>query len=287
MNNFAPTAGGCSQMGWVALSACATPFGGCPTYHDYVGSVPSGGTLITDPINTGANVVYTGPCNQSSWECFPYSLEDHTTGSGLSLYVDPNDIIGEAYWKQTVSVAANTNYEFSAWFMVIEEDPILEFKINGNPIGPNFNLDRLTGGSNGTDAWQQYFIEWNSGTTSGPVVLELVNVRAGCSGNDIRIDDISMRSRSASCDADNDGISNHLDLDSDNDGIYDLVEAGHSEVDANTDGIIDGPASNFGSNGLYDGVETFAESNVLNYTIADSESTPDGHLRCVRIGCRW
>lgn len=78
------------------------------------------------------------------------------------------------------------------------------------------------------------------------------------------------------CDADNDGVPNHLDLDSDNDGIYDLVEAGHSEVDANTDGIIDGPASNFGANGLYDGVETFAESNVLNYTIADSESTPDG-----------
>ena len=276
MNNFAPTAGGCSQMGWVALSACATPFGGCPTYHDYVGSVPSGGTLITDPLNTGANIVYTGACNATRWDCFQYSLADHTNGTGLSLYIDPNDIVGEAYWKQTINITANTNYEFSAWFMVIEEDPFLNFRINGTPIGPNFNLDRLTGGSGGTDTWQQYFIEWNSGSTSGPVVIELVNIRAGCAGNDIRIDDISMRARSASCDFDNDGISNHLDLDSDNDGIFDVDEAGHAAADANDDGVIDGAPADFGSNGLFDGVETAADSDVIDYTISDSENTPDG-----------
>jgi len=82
-----------------------------------------------------------------------------------------------------------------------------------------------------------------------------------------------------SCDSrDNDGdlIPDYLDLDSDNDGIYDLVEAGHSAVDANTDGIIDGIPSAFGINGLFDGLETVADNGTLSYSIADSESTPDG-----------
>lgn len=76
-------------------------------------------------------------------------------------------------------------------------------------------------------------------------------------------------------DTDSDGIANSMDLDADNDGIFDLDEAGHGQVDADTDGIIDGSASTFGSNGLFDGVETVADNGILNYTISDSEATPD------------
>ncbi len=77
-------------------------------------------------------------------------------------------------------------------------------------------------------------------------------------------------------DADGDMVFNSFDLDSDNDGIFDLDEAGHSDSDLNADGIIDGAPSKFGTNGLSDGVETAADNGILNYTIADSESTPDG-----------
>jgi len=77
-------------------------------------------------------------------------------------------------------------------------------------------------------------------------------------------------------DTDNDGIANMLDLDSDNDGILDIEEAGHSAIDANNDGIIDGLPAAFGINGLYNGVETSADSDVINYDISDSELSPDG-----------
>ncbi len=81
----------------------------------------------------------------------------------------------------------------------------------------------------------------------------------------------------ANCvDTDNDGIENHLDLDSDNDGILDVVEAGHGAADADNDGIIDGAPSLFGSNGLFDGLETTPDSDTLNYSVADSETLPDG-----------
>ncbi|MFK7809929.1 MAG: hypothetical protein AB8F74_19145 [Saprospiraceae bacterium] len=77
-------------------------------------------------------------------------------------------------------------------------------------------------------------------------------------------------------DSDGDGVFNHLDLDSDNDGLYDVNEAGHGAADADEDGVIDGAASAFGTNGLFDALETVADNGVLNYTIADSETVPDG-----------
>ncbi len=77
-------------------------------------------------------------------------------------------------------------------------------------------------------------------------------------------------------DADGDGVPNLLDLDSDNDGIYDLHEAGLGSLDVNSDGILDGASAAFGTNGLLDGVETVADNGILNYTIPDSETTPNG-----------
>jgi len=76
-------------------------------------------------------------------------------------------------------------------------------------------------------------------------------------------------------DFDGDGVPNHLDLDSDNDGISDLNEAGHAATDANADGVIDGAAALFGINGVFDALETSADSDSLNYSYANSESTPD------------
>ena len=78
-----------------------------------------------------------------------------------------------------------------------------------------------------------------------------------------------------SLDTDNDGIPNHLDLDSDNDGILDVDEAGHTAADADDDGIIDGAAITFGTNGLFDALETVADNGIINYTISDSEITMD------------
>jgi len=77
-------------------------------------------------------------------------------------------------------------------------------------------------------------------------------------------------------DTDGDTVPDSMDLDSDNDGIFDLYEAGHSAADADNDGIIDGVPGLFGTNGLFDALETTPDSDILNYNIADSETAPDG-----------
>lgn len=71
-------------------------------------------------------------------------------------------------------------------------------------------------------------------------------------------------------DSDNDGIPDYLDLDSDNDGIYDLAEAGHNAPDANFNGAIDG--TNFGTNGVANGIQPASNSGVLNFTLANTDS---------------
>lgn len=275
-NNNGPTSDGCGTQGWVALSPCASFNGGCLPYYEYNGSTPTGSTLITDPLGSGANVVSTYNCNVSNGNCFAQSLPDHTTGTGLSLYVDPSDVPGRSYWKQTVTIQPNRYYEFSAWIMVIEEDPELVFKINNTNLTDVFNLDRQTGGNGGADVWQPVITSWFSGGASGNVIIELVNVKAGCGGNDMRLDDVSFREIINFCDEDGDGIGNIYDLDSDNDGISDLHEAGHNATDSDDDGIIDGANSTFGTNGLFDNIETSPDSDVINYAINDSENNPDG-----------
>ncbi|WP_051605761.1 T9SS type B sorting domain-containing protein [Polaribacter sp. Hel_I_88] len=74
-------------------------------------------------------------------------------------------------------------------------------------------------------------------------------------------------------DSDNDGIPNYIDLDSDNDGIFDLVEANHQETDTNNDGVLDNAdATNVGLNGLLNSLETAVDSNLINYTVLDTDA---------------
>ena len=78
-----------------------------------------------------------------------------------------------------------------------------------------------------------------------------------------------------SIDIDEDGIPNYIDLDSDNDGIYDAHEAGH-DLAVDAEGRIQGVNGFIGNNGLDNRVETSADSDDLDYTVADSDVTPNG-----------
>lgn len=82
-------------------------------------------------------------------------------------------------------------------------------------------------------------------------------------------------------DSDGDGVADYLDLDSDNDGIYDIVEAGLSGLDGNNNGRIDGLPNSFGANGLFNAIETFSDSGILNYSPLDTDN--DGILNYLSL----
>ena len=130
-------------------------------------------------------------------------------------------------------------------------------------VGSDYYVKRTTGGINaGTIQW----------TSNGENVgsFEVWTTYSAISPSNYFIE------IAVCADTDWDGISNKLDLDSDNDGIHDVIEAGHGESDTDQDGVIDGPASDFGVNGLFNGLETAVDNGVLNYTVSDTDG--DGFI---------
>ena len=73
-------------------------------------------------------------------------------------------------------------------------------------------------------------------------------------------------------DSDNDTVLNFLDVDSDNDGIFDLEESGHGLADTDFNGMIDSAVTLIGLNGFVDALETSPDSNLINYTITDTDT---------------
>ncbi|ADV50090.1 Two component regulator three Y domain-containing protein [Cellulophaga algicola DSM 14237] len=74
-------------------------------------------------------------------------------------------------------------------------------------------------------------------------------------------------------DSDADGVPDPMDLDTDNDGIYDAVEAGHKQ--AHSQGRLTGAV---GTDGVPNAAQASGSENsgTVNYTLADSEATPNG-----------
>jgi len=134
------------------------------------------------------------------------------------------------------------------------------------------DLPFLPGASNGNGTAEQGYVDVLFSQQIDRIVIQYSQSGVNSSG------EVGLRQIMASycLDSDGDGIVNSLDLDSDNDGIFDLDEAGHTATDVDENGVIDGAASAFGTSGLFDDLETVANNGILDYTIADSEASPDG-----------
>ena len=146
--------------------------------------------------NTGFSSGYSlnssGIINEGEYEvavnpnhpCF--SGPDHTPiGPGNAMYVNGSGVPNTIVWEETINVAPNTNYYFSAWAkgQCFNSNPaILQFSINGSQIGVNFS-------PTGTTQWEQFFTPWNSGSNT-TATIRLVNQNTAAGGNDFGLDDI-------------------------------------------------------------------------------------------------
>lgn len=131
----------------------------------------------TYAITTNPNAVHNGfaPC------------VDHTTGNGNMMVVNGAGFPGVNIWCQTVNVLPNTSYAFSTWAAsaVAGSPAILQFFINGVPLGGTFNAPNVT------CQWQQFFQVWNSGANNTAQIC-IVNQNTQTGGNDFALDDISF-----------------------------------------------------------------------------------------------
>ncbi|MFT6746439.1 MAG: gliding motility-associated-like protein [Glaciecola sp.] len=112
---------------------------------------------------------------------------DHTSGTGNMFITDASTVAGVKVWCQTLTVDADTDYEFSAWIQsVMSPNPaVLRFEINGSLLGSTLNA------SSTTCQWENYAAEWNSGITTSAEIC-LVNQNTNGGGNDFALDDIEF-----------------------------------------------------------------------------------------------
>jgi hypothetical protein len=112
---------------------------------------------------------------------------DHTTGTGNFMIVNGAGVANTIVWRQTITVKAGTDYNFSTWVksLVAGSPAKLQFQINGITIGAIFNAPSVV------NVWQNFFVTWNSGASTSAVIT-ILNQNTTLAGNDFGLDDISF-----------------------------------------------------------------------------------------------
>ena len=216
--------------------------------------VESGSATVSNPDGTAATI-----------EDFLFTPRDIDSNDG----VDHTEVIGVS----TSTAPDNVTFD---------DDTVLEVGgfVNGGGPGTGYTYYRmipLSGPTNwtanGNDTSGELpehavFMFYSSFSSVDIAFGRTGSAPASSSGNRL-----TSLFASKECDRDGDGIPNRIDLDLDNDGIFDLYEAGHAELDLNDDGRIDSAEFFSGANGIFDDIETTPESGVLNYTYSDSDGS--------------
>ena len=160
------------------------------TNGDFEGSTTIAGSSYTKYVGPGdmsegkyavvasGSVVHSGFSNGG----------DHTSGSGNQMVINAANVPNVVVWSETVSITANTDYQFTYWVrsVHITAPSQLQLYINGAAAAPVFTAvaDLVT--------WSQFTYNWNSGAATTAVV-SLVNQNTAASGNDFAIDDINFQ----------------------------------------------------------------------------------------------
>lgn len=150
---------------------------------------------FTPPPNSAAAQYWVATAPQTgTWNPGMFSNGDHTSGTGNYMMVNGAGVAGTNVWCQTIPVNANTNYNFSTWVSSLNNSSpaILEFSINGVPIGSSFNAPATWG------SWQQFAASWNSGAATSANIC-IVNLNTAPGGNDFGLDDISFQECTKTC----------------------------------------------------------------------------------------
>ena len=135
---------------------------------------------------TPEGVYYVGSNPQTYHSGFTPCV-DHTSGTGNMMIVNGSGTPGTNVWCQTINVVPNTNYAFACWAQSVASGSpaVLQFSINGVPIGTPFNVPA------NVCEWQQFYNIWNSGSNTTADIC-ILNQNTNTGGNDFAIDDIQF-----------------------------------------------------------------------------------------------
>jgi hypothetical protein len=188
------------QENWTRVAAIAAV--SCMGAQTALGNLVVNGDFQTGSLfpsttsyaNGGESMFNPGTWNIVSYDTFHggwSDFYDHTLGNedGRYMVVNGTTLPGGPAWSQTISVAANTDYEMSAWFASITV-PVaaLQFRVvrdSGTIASQTF----VTPGA--TTEWGFYSYAFNSGSST-TVTVQIWDVSGLYMANDYAIDDIAV-----------------------------------------------------------------------------------------------
>ncbi len=266
---------------------------------DFTYNADPAGSVYPNGLQDGEYVIATST-NEANGD-WPV-IYDHTTENGTGYaYVVNADLTPSEFYRNEVLVDPNTNHTLSSWitnandinnqngcnsccgtFVLPDVTIEIRDKVSGTVIA-SYDTGTIPI-STVNSTWQNYLLDFNSGSFSSIEIIFINNGPGGC-GNDLALDDITLYQEPSitTCDSDGDGIPNSQDLDSDNDGIFDILEAGG--IDANNDGLADNYSDSDGD-GLHDNYDpvcsvitsTTTTVNAVNTATNGGYSNPDNGL---------
>lgn len=175
----------------LALALC------CSAYAQNLivnGNFSAGNTGFTSqytyktPPATGQGQYYVG-ANPNSWYSGFPAFFDHTTGTaaGSMLMADAGTVTPSlAVWSQSVTVKANSTYQFGMWLANIGTQNTAQIQISINGV-----VQGGIAGASGNGNWQFFSREWTSGAST-LALIELRDTRINANGNDFALDDLHL-----------------------------------------------------------------------------------------------
>lgn len=189
-------------------------------------------------ISNRSNPNTNGTVNGDWWNVGDHDTDPNATGSvtpatGLMMVVNAS-IAPSVFYEETVTVAPNTNYEFSAWLLHNNIPSGPYFRSIGalpKPYNISFEVERVgvdppgvgtviasTGpvGATATPQWRNYGTLFNSGNAT-QLIFRFRNNGPGGAGNDLSLDDIVV----APCSLPSGNVSGTLYTDQNANGVFD------------------------------------------------------------------
>jgi gliding motility-associated-like protein len=230
---------------------------------DYIPGTGGAFGLLSDEgqyvISTNSNLTHTNFGN----------CPDHT-GGGNMMVVNGSSTSNENVWCQTIPVAANTTFAFSAWLQSVNPDnpARLQFSVNGALLGNTFQA------TSSNCQWREFTETWNSGGATSAQIC-IVNQNTQPSGNDFAIDDIFF---GEVCTQTDEVTLIEVFLDADAVPTADLLCDGFGGVST----MLDGTNSSGGPNTFYQW--TTADGNIVSgaTTTTPTVNEPGTYLLTVR-----
>jgi len=152
--------------------------------------------LSPTPVNPNGLVpeeLYTITTDASFYHPNFYARSRTNTGTGRFMVFNGSGALPIA-WQQNVDVVAGTTYYFSAYALSVNNvSPFaqLQFNINGSQLGTVAVLGAGATAVAGPFNWVRFFGQYVA-TTTGSIVISIVDLETSLSGNDFAIDDVSF-----------------------------------------------------------------------------------------------